>query len=503
MARLKKKQLNAILDIVGRWAHTMAGTNPFDAERVKTILDPVYQSTKVQRRISVTKGRGKKKSTTYKWMRRTLPAPTYICLQSPLALRIAAAVIRGRLSKKDAVVVARAFGMSPDFIAPLRRDKMLRLGGYRTWRRDNSPLYDSWRETIMPHLKAAQLAVFYPPKTPEDETRQQNNNKDEHALAQKLKPAIAARNLPTQSGDETSYKLEHNDMVGISGTSHRRSGWGRSAESLQFGNFYCNNSLDSAISHFGNVPWTSTCSDAMFSRVYETDLDCIHSTTLLDAELMFNALGITDPKHTWKVELMHAVPLCMTFESTVLLCGTRPVIKRNENGEMHCADGAAVSWPDGSGQYYLDGHALGNLGHKIVQRPDLLTIDDINAEPNEEIKRLAIEKYGWGKYLDQIGATVVDRRENWVDNTIEALVSIRRPIQQQRWDHYERRNKIETTYLEQRKLILACRSTGRQYFLAVPEDTESCEAGQRWMAEGANTHALAALSLPVRLVGAS
>lgn len=500
MARLKKKQLNAILNIVGRWAHTMAGTNPFDAARVKTILDPVYQRTKVNHKVKVTKGRGKKKRITTKWVNSKLTAPRYICLESPMALRIASAVVRGRLSKKDAVVVARAFGVSPDFIEQLRRDKLLRLGGYRTWRRDNSPLYDSWHETIMPHLKAAQLAVFYSPRTPEEDNRQANNSKDEHAIARKLKPVIAALNLPAQSGNEESYKLEHNDMVGISGSSRRSSGWGQSAENLQFGNFYCNNSLDSAIAHFGEVPWTSSCADALFSRVSEADLDCTYNTTLLDAELMLSELDITDPKHTWKIELMHAVPLCMTFENTVLLCGTRPIISRNENGEMHCADGAAVAWPDGSGQYYLDGHALGNLGHKIVQRPDLLTIEDINAEPNEEIKRLAIEKFGWGRYLDQIGATVVDRRDNWVDNTVEALVSIKRKVERRTWN---RVTPVETITLEQRKLILACRSTGRQYFLAVPEDTKSCEAGQRWMAEGANTEHLAALSLPVRLVGAS
>jgi hypothetical protein len=501
MTRLKKKQINAILDLVGRWAHTMAGTDPFDLDRVKAILDPVYQRTKVNHSVRTTTGRGKNKRVSIKWKARKLAAPKYICLDSPMALRIAAAVVRGRLTKQDAVVVAAAFGISPDFVKPLRRDKMIPLGGDTSWRHDSSQFYSAWHNTIMPYLKAAQLAVFYP--SPESDSGKINrNNKDERAIAKKLLPAIAARKLPAQSGNDDSYNLEHNNIIAISGAFAGSSVRGQSA---QFGHFYCNNSLDSAVKQFAGVPWTASCRSALWSRCEEADFDTTYATTILDAELLLNELGITDAAQTWKHELMHAVPLCMTFQNTVLLCGTRPTLKRNADGELHCADGPAVAWPDGSGQYYLDGHALGNLGYKIVVAPEQLTLEELNAEPNEEVKRLAIEKYGWGKYLDQIGATVVDRRENWVDNTIEALVAIRTriPVPQQVYNPTTRQYEQQTTHIEQRKLILACRSTGRQYFLAVPENTQTCEDGQRWMAEGANTHTLTALSLPVRLVGAS
>jgi hypothetical protein len=141
------------------------------------------------------------------------------------------------------------------------------------------------------------------------------------------------------------------------------------------------------------------------------------------------------------------------------------------------------------------------LGEKIVDKPETLTLADIQREQNEEVKRIAIEVYGWSRYLEEIGARIVDSRENDVDNTIEALVEIDDTLETTGWANG--RVVRENTPFKRRKLVLACRSTARQYFLAVPEDINTCEEGQRWLHAGASTDVVELMNYPVRLLGAS
>lgn len=493
MARLTKKQKSEILKIVGRWAHTIAGTRAPNMERVRELLAVAYKSRTVSRRVQV--GKGKRQRSDWKEFR--LDPPKIVIVESPMAFRIAQAVLRGRFSKKAATAAAKAFGIDPTFVNSLQRDVMIRFGVHNSWRRDNSAFYETWHDTIMPHLMAVRDYVFLEQDREDNSRRRAETRK----IVERWKDAVDALGLPEQLRDNRLYELTNNHMTRISGSSRRSSGWGQTSQNLQFGNFFCNDASSDAVAKLGNVPWTNTAEGALHCRLQNAELETNYYTTYFDAELLCSALGIKELKHTWMFELAHEVPLCMTFEKTALICTARPVLKRNAAGELHCDEGPAVAWPDGCGQYYIDGHALGNLGYKIIEKPELLTLDDLNNEPNEEVKRLAIDKFGWGKYLDGIGAKVIDRRENWVDNTIEALVSITQKIDRQGW--HGGRWMTQQVDHEERKLILSCRSTARQYFLAVPETTKSCEEGQRWMSSGANSNYLKVMDRPVRLVGAS
>jgi hypothetical protein len=221
--------------------------------------------------------------------------------------------------------------------------------------------------------------------------------------------------------------------------------------------------------------------------------------------LLCELLNAKNNEFTRLHDLLQEMPLFMTFKHHVLICLDRPVLKRNADGELHCENGPAVKWPDGAAQYYIDGHGLGALGRRIIEAPEQLALTDINAENNEEIRRVAISRYGWTRYLEEIDARVLDRRENWVDNTVEALVQLNTEIEQVDWE-----GQTTSSSITQHKMLLACRSTGRQYFLAVPEHISTCEAAQAWMAGGANiADSLAnptrplALARPPRIVGAS
>ena len=220
------------------------------------------------------------------------------------------------------------------------------------------------------------------------------------------------------------------------------------------------------------------------------DYDCAnHSFDATQAEAVCHMLGCKDPVVTYSHEILHHVPAYMRFTKSFLLLTERPKISVNAEGNIHNETGSAVSYADGSGFWFLDGHILVDQGEKIVMRPETLTPIEIQGIDNEEERRLAIDRFGWEKFLDGVGAVVLDKRENWVDNTVEVLVripEIKLPD-----------NKFRPA---SSRAILSCRSTGRRYMLAVPDESEanwwlrhrsnpimSCEDVQNWMSNGSRT----------------
>jgi len=478
VAKITKKHQKAITKVIHRWAETLSGTRAPDMEKVRGIFNQAYIKRK-----GIVKGKTVQ-----------LSPPTLITVKSPIAFKIAQAVIRGYVSKKTAKEACKAFGVADDFLAELRRDKPIEM--FRTARRyswQTSQICQAWNDTLLEDVRAATFAALNSDDSAEARLHEEASEKYKQWRA----PAQHEHKL---FRDETMYSLDNNDLLTICTPKGRTTrGWGHSSRTLSFGNFFCNEPGCDSVARVFHVPWTSSCDGATRSRMSELELTSLRDSTLIDAEVLFNLLGINDNDQTGAAELLHEIPLFMTFQKQVLICSERPVIKRNANNELHCDDGPAVSWSDGAGQYYLDGHALGRLGYKIITAPEQLTADDIRHEDNEEVKRLAIEKLGWGRYLAGIGAVVLDRRENWVDNTIEAVIRIME--QRERYDFSTRRN--EPVGIPQHKMILSCRSTCRQYFLAIPDNLRTCEEGQNWMAEGGNTPYVTALSRRVRLVGAS
>lgn len=83
----------------------------------------------------------------------------------------------------------------------------------------------------------------------------------------------------------------------------------------------------------------------------------------------------------------------------------RPVqLHRNvQNGtaQLHNPDGPAISWSDGRELYFWRG----------VRIPDWIVNDlnlaRINSEANTEIRRCAIEAYGWDRYLEEMGVSAI------------------------------------------------------------------------------------------------
>lgn len=145
------------------------------------------------------------------------------------------------------------------------------------------------------------------------------------------------------------------------------------------------------------------------------------------------------------------------------------LVNRDDLGRLHCTDGPALSYPDGWSIYSIGGV---RLNEQVVMSPQTQTIEDVRNENNEEIKRIRIERFagkdktvaeGWARYLKEVGASVVDKRSNYAENTKEALM---------------RSSDGLTT------LVCACPSTGRVYALEVPASVSTCEEAQVFLWSG-------------------
>lgn len=249
----------------------------------------------------------------------------------------------------------------------------------------------------------------------------------------------------------------------------------------------------------------------------------LHFNDCTQAEMISRMLGISNEDITWRYEIFHLVPAIMQFKSAFLLLGKKPEIHLAGENRLHNETGPAVLWPDKKKVWAIDGHVLTQFGEEIVTKPHTLTGADIDAIENEENRRIAIDRIGWERYLAEIKATVVNTRDNWVDNTVEALISPPDKVKRTGFG-------IEEPY----RMLLSCRSTGRKYFLAVPRTVEensveeikkqiavslkagmqpwqiraarkikTCDDAQQWFADGAFTELLPYAKHKIRVIGAS
>lgn len=167
-------------------------------------------------------------------------------------------------------------------------------------------------------------------------------------------------------------------------------------------------------------------------------------------------------------ELAHHCGWWSPFDRAVIF-QHRPCEIHLEGREAHNDSGPAIVYPDGYKLWAIHGVTLPpDRAEVIVMRPHEQTLEEICNEPNIEVKRIRIERFGWDNFLQKMGAKVVDMSSNVIENTEEALV--------------ECQMGSETV----RVLIGACPSTARLYFMEVPPETKNCFDAQAYLSSGLN-----------------
>jgi hypothetical protein len=137
---------------------------------------------------------------------------------------------------------------------------------------------------------------------------------------------------------------------------------------------------------------------------------------------------------------------------TQVIAVVNPKLSLDEDGRLHSLDDAAVKW-EGEEYYYVEGV---KVDRQIVVSPETQTIEQINKEPNEEVKRIRISQFGWQRYLTEANATVLDTA---IGRWFECLMQV---------------GDITA-------LCTYDPSTGRPYVLEVDPDCKTCAEAQRYL----------------------
>jgi hypothetical protein len=466
--KLSKAKRDIINQVHERWTNTVLEGAP-NVEAAKRCLTAAYKN-----------GIGSYKSYE------TIKEPVFHVVQSPIAFAIAHAVKRGRMSKKRARNLCFQFGIDFSPFATMRRDKTLRwrdtvLRWYadpvnectRTWVRLVDEVHREREERMAAERNTGINHWRWSRAQPSVELSLRVNSFD--LFAPCARSAICDANVPgTDTRGTINAALNEFLNCVLVGTSST---------------LKTMNTLD--IAYRWGIDRINRAGVADEEGIEPTRPALRHELSPEDAEIMCRLFGVDDPLFTWEYEVFHHLTAFAAFEESCIILADRPKMHLDDEQNLHNENGPAVEWPDGLKLWFNHGHFLDEGGKTIITAPEKLTTDRILDIANEETKRVAIERYGWEKFLAEANCPVLDRRQNDIDNTIEILVGP--PA------------KEATNWQRTNRMILFCRSTGRRYLLNVPNDTTTCQEAQNWMA---NANRIDSSSVPyasheMRLVGAS
>jgi hypothetical protein len=126
------------------------------------------------------------------------------------------------------------------------------------------------------------------------------------------------------------------------------------------------------------------------------------------------------------------------------------------NGQLHREDAPAIEGADGNKRWYLNDV---EVTEQIVMQPKAITLAQIQKSHNNEVQSIMIERYGWQRYLVDSHSQMLDKRDNAIENTKEALFA---------------------TGSFGNRLVVTC-PTGRIFTLGVPNTAKTCEEAQQWL----------------------
>ena len=161
--------------------------------------------------------------------------------------------------------------------------------------------------------------------------------------------------------------------------------------------------------------------------------------------------------HQYNESLAQNSLLTWYHDNVAVVCDRPLIIRRNVRSELHNESGPALEWRSGEPMYCINGITV---NEKIVIAPHTQTIEEIEAELNNDVKSIRIERYGWMRYLKDIRAGLVDKRNNDIDNTKEALFITPNGL---------------------KRFIATC-PTGKLVSLSIPNEIQTCEQAQFWLA---------------------
>lgn len=491
-SKISKAHSAIVQETFARWENNVYDGVP-NIEKAKTYLRAAYKNG-----IGTYRS-GKNKDKDVK----------FLTVASPVAFMLAMTVTRGRMNKKTATEICGLLGLDTGFLKDLRRDTLAKWSGdtfRRWWHNSNTEFSRTWLRAIREQHLTQERLVSRTQGLFNNQWRSRFNAGGDNAAL-----AYGVNDLDNVMRIVTSLLNDHNALRTKTSTVKGWDGVTRPVETtdtdtklgqISSAAIWNNNITNSAIGELRkaiDLEDVVRTADDSVARIADDRIFLGHIPKAIDAEILCRIMKIDDPELTWEHEVFHHCTAFAAFQKSCIILADRPTMHRNEESNLHNTTGPAVSWADGARLWFNDGHYMDEGGRYIVEAPKLLTTEHILRISSEETRRLAIEKFGWDKFIVEADCPVLDRRTNDIDNTIEMLVGSPREFADMRIRGFRQPS--------QNRMVLFCRSTGRRYFLSVPSTIQTCSDAQAWMANDDVDSDVRPLvpyaSKPMRLLGAS
>ena len=97
------------------------------------------------------------------------------------------------------------------------------------------------------------------------------------------------------------------------------------------------------------------------------------------------------------------------FANAVIITERPRTLVHDAEGRLHREDGPALQYPDGWGIWAWHGV---RVPQDVIERPETITVEQIEHERNAEARRVLITRYGQDRYLRDSGAQQL-HRDDW------------------------------------------------------------------------------------------
>jgi hypothetical protein len=124
-------------------------------------------------------------------------------------------------------------------------------------------------------------------------------------------------------------------------------------------------------------------------------------------EFVGGVIGSDDDRESIaNMEVMTKCGPWWPYDNCVVIMDRPLELHLTKDGSPHNEVGPAIMYRDGVKHWYIGGH---KVTEQIVLHPDTLTIEQIKAESNAEVRRVMISRYGVDKYLTATSANIIDK----------------------------------------------------------------------------------------------
>ena len=96
------------------------------------------------------------------------------------------------------------------------------------------------------------------------------------------------------------------------------------------------------------------------------------------------------------VQIREQISVFFPFADVVMCCENPVVLKRDERNRLHSAEGPAIAYGDGWKLWAWHGV---RVPQEAIERPQTLTIEQVDMQRNAEVRRVMIERMGWDRFI--------------------------------------------------------------------------------------------------------